>query len=408
MSTTNTSWPVTNGMNFPPNVTWSKNWTSENGVELTTAYISPENLTSEDGVGQTTAYTTPETWTDNDVLTNDTGLNISSIYLRNVSRNALSTNDQISSPVLTYSMLGINALFLAFGLFGNTAGVIVMLRSAKELKTHTLLVVVLAITNIGVLVTNSFHLLPSPMVFNFDARAMADIGCTVFMAVDLIMKTNAAYITALICIDRFIAVKYPLQYKRVVSRNARIISLCVCGGVAIFAGVVASSQYSEIEDGICKLDASAHTTLAHISLRFMMIALITAIPLVVLLSLTPVIIFKISQRQAIRARQATKEDAARLIRTTAMLIGIAVAYIILVGVPTVVNAVLRMGGNDGNASNQIMLLILVAACQINHSINIAFYLSNAEFREQLLRLFGCCCSASHPDTDLNQATPTDE
>ena len=407
MSTTSTSWTISKGMDFP-NVTWSKNWTSENGVELTTAYISPENWTSEGGVGLTTAYTTPENGTDIDVLTNDTGLNISSIYLRNVSRNALSTIEQNSSPGLTYALLGLNAFFLAFGFFGNTAGVIVMLRSAKELKTHTLLVVVLAITDIGVLGTNSFYLLPSPLVFNFDTRAIADIGCAIFMAVDLIMKTNAAYITALICIDRFIAVQYPLQYKRIVSRNARIISLCICGGVAIFAGVVASSQYSEIENGICQLDASAHKTLAHLSLRFMMIALITAIPLVILLSLTPVIIYKISHRQTIRARQATKEEAARLIHTTAMLIGIVVAYIILVGVPTVVNAVLRMGGNDGNASNHIMLLSFVTALQINHSINIAFYLSNTEFREQLLRLFGCCCSASHPDIDPNQATPTDE
>ena len=386
MSTTNTSWTAAERLKHFSNETWSKNWACLDGLELTTVDISLEN------------------WTDIDDFKNDTNLNISSIYLHNASKNALSTIEENSPPVLTYTLLGLNAFFLAFGLFGNTAAVIVMLRSTKELKTHTLLVAVLAITDIGVLVINSFHLLPSPLVFNFDTRAMTEIGCTIFKTVELMLKTMSAYITVLICIDRFIAVQYPLQYRRIVSRKAGVMSLCVCGGVAFFVGVVASSKYSEIENGICQLDPSAHKTLHHSRLLFMiMAALVTAIPLVILLSLTPVIIFKINQRQAIRTRLITKEDAARLIRTTVMLICIVVAYIILVGVPTVVRAAFKLGWVEGYVSNQIMLLILVTAVQINHSINLAFYLSNVEFREQLMRLFECCCSASHPDEEHGQA-----
>ena len=137
MLTTNTSWTTTEAMELFSNETLPKNWTSVDGFELTTVDMSPEN------------------WTDFNDFANDTGLNVSSIYLRNASKNPLSAIEQKSSPGLTYTLLGLNALFLAFGLFGNTTGVIVMLRSASELKTHTLLVVVLAITDIGVLATNS-------------------------------------------------------------------------------------------------------------------------------------------------------------------------------------------------------------------------------------------------------------
>ena len=169
-----------------------------------------------------------------------------------------------------------------------------------------------------------------------------------------------------------------------------------------------SFKYSEVENGTCQLDTSAHKTYGHIILRFVVLALVTVISLVILLSLTPVIIFKINQRQAIKNRVTSKEEAARLIRTTVMLICIVLAYIIPIGVPTAVFAVLRLGGVDGNASNQIMLLFLVTAVQINHSINITFYISNMEFREQLMRLFGCCCSASQSGIGDDHATPVDE
>ena len=48
------------------------------------------------------------------------------------------------------------------------------------------------------------------------------------MSFDLIAKMYSSYIIVLICIDRFIAVQYPLQFKQIISRKVRILSLCIC------------------------------------------------------------------------------------------------------------------------------------------------------------------------------------
>ena len=338
-------------------------------------------------------------WTHIEDIKTNTSLDNSSFYLRNDSSGLFDDGEKNSQPWLLYTLFGVNCLFFIFGMFGNSLGIAVMMRSSNKSQTYSLLIIALAITDIVVLTTNFLNLLPLPVILNIDVRGFTDIGCTLYVAVDRTAKTNSAYLTVLICIDRYIAVQYPLRYKRILSRKVRIVSVCVSGCIALFVSLVPSIQNSEIKNGICQYGSSEN---ANFIFSLLMLSIFTFIPMMVLLSLTPIIIFKLCQRQAIRARLTTKEDSTRLFRTSSMLICVVVAYIILVGIPTAVFIALRLGGAGGNASTDTLVLYVATAMQINHSINIVFYvISNIEFRQQFLRLFcrSCYCERQGKETN---------
>ena len=347
-------------------------------------------------------------WTQIEDMETNTSLDNSSYYLRNDSNGLFDDDEKSSQSWLLYTLFGVNCLLLIFGMFGNSLGMAVMVRSSNKSQTHSLLIIALAISDIVVLTTNFLNLLPLPVILNIDVRAFTDIWCTLYMVVDRTAKTNSAYLTVLICIDRYIAVQYPLRYKRILSRKVRIVSVCVCGCIALFVSLVPSILYSEIKNGICQFGSSGSKTFsrnAHFIYSLGMLSIFTFIPMMVLLSLTPIIIFKLCQRQAIRARLTTKEDSTRLFRTSVMLICVVIAYIILVGIPTAVFTALRLGGAGGNASTDILVLYIATAMQINHSINIVFYvISNIEFRQQFLRLFCRSCNCERQGKETNHSS----
>ena len=332
-------------------------------------------------------------WTIIDNQLNFTDVNSSSFDLGNVSGSTLEGGQETPSPWLVYLCFALQNFLLAFGLFGNTSGVIVMLRLPGKLQTFGLLVAALAVTDMLGLTTNLFNLMHSPMILGVDVRARTDVGCIAFHATDIFAKVNSAYITVLICIDRFLAVQFPLKFKSMVTREVRLVSVCVCACVSLFIGLVTSIQYTKINNGICQLGHGPSKTLAQFGLRLMLFILATVIPMMILLSLTPVIIFRLKQRQTVMAKLTNKEEGTRLVRTSVMLTCVVVAYIILVGIPYAAFTVLRFRGVAGNASTEVMLLCIITSAQMNHAINICLYnISNKEFREEFLRLFGCSCS----------------
>ena len=338
-----------------------------------------------------TIQTALKNLTTREELLLDVNSNHSSIHL--ITGRAATFQDDVESPPaawLVYTLFALNSLLVIFGLFGNVASILVMLRSSHNLHTYGLLVVALAITDILGLSTNLFHFLPSPLILNTDIRATSNIGCIVHQAFSLFATANSAYITALICIDRFLAVQFPLDFKSMVSRKIRVISLCVCACISLLVGLALSINYYTINNGICQLGFASPQTFTQYGLRYLLLVFFTFIPMVILLSLTPIIIFRLKQREMLMAKLRSREDGTRLIRTSIMLVCVVVTYIILVGIPSVVFAVWRVRGAEGNVTNENTVLYVITSVKVNHAINICLYnISNKEFREQFLRLIGC-------------------
>ena len=329
--------------------------------------------------------------TTREELLKDTNLNHSSIHL--ITGSVATFQDDDESPPaawLVYTLFAFNSLLVIFGMFGNVSSILVMLRSSHSLQTYGLLVVALAMTDILGLWTNFFHFLPSPLILNTDIRATTNIGCIVHQVVSLFAAANSAYITALICIDRFLAVQFPLEFKSMVSKKIRVISLCVCACISLLVGLGMSMNYHTINNGICQLGYTPPQTFTQYGLRLLLLGFLTFIPMVILLSLTPIIIFRLKQRETLMAKLRSRDDGTRLIRTSVMLVCVVVAYMILVGIPSVVFTVWRFRGGGGTVTNLNTILYAATSININHAINIFFYnISNKEFREQYLRLIGC-------------------
>ena len=374
-------------------------------MELSTAQTALSNWTSATQTvlknRTSAAQTVLNNWICIGEMANHTYLNTSSPHLQNGSGATINNNDENLSALL--ALFAFNIILFIFGLFGNISGIIVLQRLPGKLQTFGLLVAALAVTDMVGLTYNLFHFLPSSAILNFDVRAATDTGCVVFMVVSLFAKTNSAYTTVLICIDRFLAVQYPLKFKSMVTRKVRIVSLSVCASISLFVGLVLSLNYSTTSNGICQLGYGPAKTLAQYGLVLLVFALFTVIPMVILLSLTPVIIFRLKQRQTIMAKLTNKEEGTRLVRTSIMLTCVVVAYIVLVGIPSAVFTLLRVWGGDGAVSTDVLPQCLITAVQINHVINICFYnISNKEFREDFLRLFGCSCNIGHRDVESGE------
>ena len=373
------------------------NWTATEDLELQTTFTTAN-------IGN---------WPNTDLLTNLLEVNISSLNFVNTGltySNFTDSGENTAAWVLyIYVIFCLNCLFLIFGVLGNVSSIIVMLQSPQKLQTYGLLVVVLALTDTLGLTTNFFRLLPLPVILNSDLRALTDTGCTISMVFDLTAKMYSSYIIVLICIDRYIAVQYPLHFKQIVSRKVRVLSLCICGCMCLLSGIVNAVMFSEIKNGICQLGTNETKTYMQNILRILSISIFNVIPMVILLSLTPIIIFKLKQQHAIRARLTAKDESNQLIRTSVMLISVVVAYIILVGIPSLVFLGLRVAGVDGNVSNDILFISVATAIQINHSTNICLYvISNKEFREKFLRIFGCSCKTGRSGIESDQDMPMND
>ena len=380
-------------------------------MEISTIQPLGNRTATEDLELQTTLTTANiGNWSNTDIVTNVSVVNILSLNSVNASYSSFTDSGEHVAAWVLYVIFCLNCLFPIFGFFGNVSSIIVMLQPPRKVQSYGLLVVVLAITDTFGLTANFFRPLSLPGILNSDVRTLTDTACTIAMMFDLTAKMYSSYIIVLICIDRFIAVQYPLQFKQIVSRKVRVLSLCICGCMCLLSGIVNAVMFSEIKNGVCQLGSSEQTTFIQRIVRFLFLSLFyVVIPMGIIISLTPVIIFKLKQQHAVRARLTAKDESSQMIRTSVMLISVVIAYIILVGVPSLVFFGLRLGGVDGNVSNDILIILVATAIQINHSTNICLYvISNKEFREKFLRLFGCSCKTGRSGIESDQVMPMND
>ena len=296
-----------------------------------------------------------------------------------------------------YTMFSVNCVLFIIGILGNFSILLVVMRSSDRLNPYNLLVIALAISDILALTTKSVFQLTLLEIVNIDVTVVTDIWCKIFFSIRKSVANISLSIIVLICIERFVVVVFPLKLNIVSQRKVTIISLCICVVIDVTAGVLTAAFYTQVIDGTCRFNVNSNRTFG----AMILYSIVIIIPIIIILTLTPIIIYKLYQQREERARLMNQERRSGMFQTSVMLISVVIAYIVLFGTPITFYLIFNLDGYDSDTEKASIAQICILTCfQVNHSTNFLVYgISSAKFRKQLLSQFGCLCRQEHLSTE---------
>ncbi|XP_061169025.1 C-C chemokine receptor type 5-like [Saccostrea echinata] len=287
---------------------------------------------------------------------------------------------------------------LVLGIGGNILTILVMTSPKFQQLTSRYYLIFLALSDITLLLTQPFNKMFVIKMLGVDVRALSDVGCKVFFWFFRTGKMTSSWFVVCLCVERFIAVWFPLKAKIISTRKSAVLQIiCVYLIIGSFNGVW--TRNSEVlEDGKCYPDyfdkkdrSEAETYKAMLTAGSTLYSLA---PLCILATVTPLIVFKLARHRQQRKRltSATTNDNSQATKTTAMLIGIVVAYFLLVlPITTLHNIAFYMGMKSfGDNPKGFLIFRDVSQIleQINYGINFYLYvLTSTQFRQQLKLYF---------------------
>lgn len=297
----------------------------------------------------------------------------------------------------------INYIFLpatvVIGVSGNLITIVIMKSRHFSLKPSSYLLICLAISDTVLLLMQPFNKAFFIDIIGQDVRAINDVICKLYFVIRRTSKVTSSWFVVGLCIERFIAVWFPLRAKFVVTKRVVLTGiLAVCLIVLAFTG--SFSYSSKVVAGICQPDVYDRTDAAEVDRFGAMLkagsCLYSIIPMVILITLTPLIVAKMVQQNQKRLVMAgpainkVKDDG----RVTAMLIGVVIAYVILVLPITILhNAAYELkisafasNNEDFNLFKEISQLLE----QLNHTLNFFLYvMTSYRFRSVFMNFLTC-------------------
>ncbi|XP_071093793.1 galanin-like G-protein coupled receptor npr-9 [Haliotis cracherodii] len=284
---------------------------------------------------------------------------------------------------------------LVVSLTGNCLTIIVMLSKTFWNSPCSPFLVALAISDSTYSMVIPFSNIFFRQLIGFDIRALTESGCHIFFIVHKASKIISSWFIVAISVERFIAVWFPLKANSICKRrNLLLFVLTIYLGVYIFTGVWTFS--TKIINGVCVPNYATPDTAA--LARAYLVAgsmVFSLIPASILIILTPATCYKLFKQQAIRMELSVAHSNAgasnnrRASQTTVMLLGITIAYIILVTPTCIVHNICFSLKISLYETKDLTLSIARAVIQfteqLNFSINFILYLlCNRSFRNRVL------------------------
>lgn len=342
-----------------------------NFTENSTAWLSTSNFTDDMVNGSSNGF---------DGYT-ETPANISRATNNNLKTMAMVTG-LIISPTLTIA-----------GLFGNILTVIIMAKKKFQKLNSRFLLTSLAVSDSVYLIVQLFNKSTMREALGMDIRALSDVGCKFFFWACKTAKMSSSWLIVVICIERFIAVWFPLKAKVICTKRMTMLSL-----IAIYVGCgimnALSIPSSNIVRDICSPSASIDGNQQWDRVVLLCsIAVYAIIPMTILIVLTPLVIYKLFDRPILQAQQVNSQAVERY-RATSMLIVIVVAYIILVLPISILHLLANFQGllvfiHKGLAFS-IYREVAVILELLNHAGNFILYIiTSSQFRQGLVELMTC-------------------
>ena len=284
-------------------------------------------------------------------------------------------------------------LFLILGLFGNFMTIVVMNGKNFRSMTSSLILTAVSISDTALIIMLPFNKkfvlanLPS------DPRSVSLMSCKLFFWFWRTAKMTSSWLIVLISIERFAAVWFPLK-AQIINSKKNIIA----GIIGIYVGIgsfnIGWGVIADVLDGSCKPNvAYGEENVA--AARAMIVAgtlIYAIIPACVVLFLNILIIFQLIIQKRRRAYLSDAPVNDQLTKTTAMLLTVSIAFIVLVVPISIAHCFTLLHLNESifsSANPTVVIFREVAQTleQLNYSINFFLYvLSSAKFRKQVRKL----------------------
>ncbi|XP_062578275.1 probable G-protein coupled receptor 139 [Saccostrea cucullata] len=303
------------------------------------------------------------------------------------------SGSQDSGPsVIDYTNYVFLPATVTMGIMGNLLTIIVMKSKQFSTALSSYLLICLA-------VSDSVLLLVQPLNKDFvidligqDIRSLHSATCKLYFVIRRASKMTSSWFVVGLCLERFIAVWFPLKAKIYITKRT-LLSGILAIYIIIFAFTGAYSYASEIVEGKCQPDVYDRQD-PTATQRFGAIlrtasSLYSVVPMVILLTLTPLIIAKLIRHnqkgKTMKPQSSTAQRSKDDRRVTAMLIGIVLAYIILVLPITILhNAAYELKISafaSDNAGFNLFKEISQLLEQLNYALNFFLYvMTSRRFR----------------------------
>ena len=171
-----------------------------------------------------------------------------------------------------------------------------MIRFKDRLKGHGKLISSLAVCDMIALLSLPLAQPCVHDVLSLDVRTVSTVGCKISWSIQWPAMGSSSGIVVLICVERFLAVWFPLQSRRFLTDQNILRAVFVCTTSFILIYVTMATLYVEIKDSVCypNLDGTQYstvlkglpnTTFYNVSFGFLLVFF-----MLILLGLTPLTI----------------------------------------------------------------------------------------------------------------------
>ena len=297
---------------------------------------------------------------------------------------------------------GLSCFFLAFGLFGNIITLIITSRSANRSKPYSILILLLATADTMSMIIQILNSL-GPILINL-ITITNYVTCLILNFAKLMTKYTSTVTVEMICIERFLVIFFPLKSKRFLTTRSTVISVAAC----LLATMTSAIVFTVYPDD-CRRDSTRNRSTANGSTevaqtRLVGAALYQYIPMVVLLILTPAMMFKLFKQHAKRRRLTNTESKKGHFQISMQLMAVVIAYITLMVISNIVliafaeSGIAIHGRNASSYAQFFRMVLQPVGHMINYSTNFIFYNAfNADFRQKTISLL--CCLRQREQTE---------
>lgn len=340
-----------------------------------------------------------EAWSNKSLMTTgDENMTISSTLQTNES--GRSTIDWLDDKKAMYTAeIVLQCTFLVVGLFGNSLTIVIMVYTKWTNVATRHVLTAMAISDSAMIITQIFNQDFLHDMLGLDIRALSNIGCKIFFIFYRTSKLTSSWLVVYICFERYIAVKYPLKVRKIITeKRTKLFIFANYVTMAIIEIVLSHS--TAVSNDICqKYISTSSNTLLFQAIVLCELLVLSVIPIMVMSVLTPVIIITLVQRHKENKRlvnniedktERGKKQLQELIRTTIALTSVVVTFIICLTPITVLHQVKFWQDKTKQEMETIFYIFMFREIsqrleQVNYSINFFLYILNSSrFRNSVL------------------------
>ena len=306
-------------------------------------------------------------------------------------------NNTESSPLPTsydvWAYIGFVTVPLLFvvGIVGNIFTVVIMRDEEFKKNVTSYILIALALSDLIVNFMYPFNKQFVRTLIGRDIRALSTFGCHFFFSLWRTVKMSTSWLVVLISVERFIAVVYPFKAVKWIVKSRVLLAIST---IYVILGIY-NSYWSSVTDRIVGPYCLPNTRPAEaLQLSYILILLgnvvYSPIPCVILFITTSIIVHALrrshAKRKHLTSEQVQQQDNTS--RITGMLLGVCIAFLILVTPITIGHLLSIFAGINILFSTDPSVTIYRELAQLmeqtNHSINFFLYVvSSSEFRRVL-------------------------